>query len=947
MATIFTLYALVLVYERRFPATFLTIPISVYWLVGGLSLLWSLIFVGPTLTSYFPQLVFLHYFRRIEYMTLFFVAYEVMRSNPKFSSKVIWVLATTAGLVFVYGIGQKFWGFPAFLTMNEEFAKGLPLRLPPTARIASTFGGHYDLAAYLVLIIPILGSLVFGLGKLWQKLVFFLLAVTSLVTLLFTASRVSFGVYLVAITAMLVWAKKKWLIVPVILGSFLLLNSISGASERFYKTFRFSDVVVDLSTGKPIGTLDRLEGGSAIIRESESPGLENLPTGSEYIGVPTRPTTGGKVQLVELYKNVDLATGSGELATISGSFLIQKALVYDISITTRFQGQWPKAIEAFKRNIFLGSGFSTLSVAADGDYHRLLGETGLLGALAFVGIMFAAFFLFVKTRDRLPPLERSFVVGLFGGLVGLLLNAVLIDVFEASKVAFSFWLLLGIGVGLMASNFKEHFDYPKFLYQVFTHEIARVLYLGVVVLVLYGDSVNHYFIGDDFTWLRWAASSSFADVWGYFSDAGGFFYRAVPKVAYFILFSLFWLKPAGYHIVSLFIFISSGLALYAIMRFTKVPAGLSWLGALVYLSLSIHHENIYWLSGLSSLLATAFLYWGVYFFMRGWGSSRRPWLVSGYTFSFLAMMSHDSLVVSPLVYSLVGVGFYQLRFVGWVGPLILVPVYWWLRTRAGAYIPEGDYGYNTAKLLVNSVANLAGYLVTIPLGPKALEYVQSIRENFRALSGPLTWIFGIGLVLVSLGGWWIRKSIRHLLTSSVWFACFLVTLVAYLGQGGIAERNAIYASGFLVLFVISLLSCLWQKYAGLLTRGSIVAAILGLVVWNALEINRVGREWRFAAKVSEQALLSINKSFFPLKTPTVFAFAATPIRVGRAWIFPTGLPDALWLMFRDAPHAVIQTTTVAEAFQKTENGMDRQVLVFEDFVLKKAVKEEVPVEVSE
>src|SRR3989304_532706 len=105
-------------------------------------------------------------------MTLFFVAYQAIRPNIKRVDSIIWVLAITLVVILFYGIGQKLWGWPAFLTMNEEFAKGLPLRLPPTARIPSTFGGHYDLGAYLVLIIPLMGSLVFGLSRIWQKLAF-------------------------------------------------------------------------------------------------------------------------------------------------------------------------------------------------------------------------------------------------------------------------------------------------------------------------------------------------------------------------------------------------------------------------------------------------------------------------------------------------------------------------------------------------------------------------------------------------------------------------------------------------------------------------------------------------------------------------------------------------------------------------------------------------------
>src|SRR5438477_201819 len=72
-----------------------------------------------------------------------------------------------------YGFGQKYFGFPAYLTMNEEFAKGVPIQLSQLSRVPSTFGGQYDLAAYLVLVIPIMVSLAFGFKNLLGKAFFF------------------------------------------------------------------------------------------------------------------------------------------------------------------------------------------------------------------------------------------------------------------------------------------------------------------------------------------------------------------------------------------------------------------------------------------------------------------------------------------------------------------------------------------------------------------------------------------------------------------------------------------------------------------------------------------------------------------------------------------------------------------------------------------------------
>ena len=106
----------------------LTVPIMGYWVVGLVSLIVAVVFLGKSIPNFFPHLALLHYLRRIEYMGVFFVAFLALVHKPARLKYVIWVLVATVIAITVYGVGQKFLGWPAFLTMNEEFAKVLPLR---------------------------------------------------------------------------------------------------------------------------------------------------------------------------------------------------------------------------------------------------------------------------------------------------------------------------------------------------------------------------------------------------------------------------------------------------------------------------------------------------------------------------------------------------------------------------------------------------------------------------------------------------------------------------------------------------------------------------------------------------------------------------------------------------------------------------------------------------
>jgi len=51
-------------------------------------------------------------------------------------------------------------------------------------------------------------------------------------------------------------------------------------------------------------------------------------------------------------------------------------------------------------------------------------------------------------RQLTDPLSRSFVVGVSSGVLAIAINALLIDIFEASKVAYLLWIMIGLVTGL-------------------------------------------------------------------------------------------------------------------------------------------------------------------------------------------------------------------------------------------------------------------------------------------------------------------------------------------------------------------------------------------------------------------------------------------------------------------------------------------------------------------
>jgi hypothetical protein len=130
----------------------------------------------------------------------------------------------------------------------------------------------------------------------------------------------------------------------------------------------------------------------------------------------------------------------------------------DRSTNIRFNVEWPRAIRALAKNPLLGTGYSSITLATDNDYLRLFGEVGLLGFFAFfliltrIGQKLLSVF---PLRKRFKGTELAFITGLTGSIPGLLLNAVFIDIFEASKFAIIFWLFVGLCLGLVRYEKNE------------------------------------------------------------------------------------------------------------------------------------------------------------------------------------------------------------------------------------------------------------------------------------------------------------------------------------------------------------------------------------------------------------------------------------------------------------------------------------------------------------
>lgn len=376
----------------------------IIFLLVGLVSLGSAIFVTKTVT---PTLGALHWLRRVEYLVPLFLGTVVFRNTKSNLAFYIKTILLAIFIVFVYGFGQKHFSWPVIATQNEEVAKGIAQRFNPGSHLYSTFAGHYDLASYLVLTLPIVVSLFYTLKGLKTRVVLAIAGFAGLWLLANSLSRISVISYLGTVTLSLILIKKYKAIPVVLFVSIAVFGFSSNLLDRYSRIFEVTKQRIKSQVMVSPGQVHAQETGLLERRKDSQ----------------TRPTP------IPIFE--------------------------DRSTSIRLNVEWPRALRALRKNPLLGTGYSSITLATDNDYLRLLGEVGLLGFFGFflylVRVFSEAIPIFPLTK-KFKGVTLGFMAGVSGAIPGVLLNALFIDIFEASKFAIIFWLIVGIALSIVRNE---------------------------------------------------------------------------------------------------------------------------------------------------------------------------------------------------------------------------------------------------------------------------------------------------------------------------------------------------------------------------------------------------------------------------------------------------------------------------------------------------------------
>jgi O-antigen ligase len=398
IALVWLVFFLRLLVVKKISFPKITFQFAVFFLVGLVSCL-SAILITKNVQ---PLLVILHYARRLEYLSVFFLVYWA--AGDKNTRRYYLELAILPALgVFLYGLAQIYFQAPVISTMDSESSKGIAMTLLPGVTLNSTFAGHYDLAIYLTMMMTFLVAISSSLSSWIKRLPFLGFFIALLWLFMQAGSRISI-IGLILSVAVVSFYYRRYFLGLVFFGVILAFIATSPQYlDRFRSIFKVFTVETSRVFVSPAFAATRTNNLAPITKNS--PSLTPHPT-------PTPEAL--------------------------------RPIQQDRSTSIRVDVEWPRAMRSFYKNPFLGTGYSSISLATDNDYLRALGETGLLGFLALLALLLAiGRFLFTQVA-RVSGVDRLILVSALGIFVAFLTSAIFIDVFESSKIAILFWAFMGL-----------------------------------------------------------------------------------------------------------------------------------------------------------------------------------------------------------------------------------------------------------------------------------------------------------------------------------------------------------------------------------------------------------------------------------------------------------------------------------------------------------------------
>ncbi|MBQ3352674.1 glycosyltransferase [Candidatus Saccharibacteria bacterium] len=338
-----------------------------------------------------PYLAIFYLVRVFEYFVLIFAGRDLI-SIPGGKRLLLNLIKATVVFHGIYAILEYFSLTPDISALINR---------PTSGRVFTTFSGPYELAGYLAICLPLILNEIF-VNKKYTNVLFAVLIFTSVIL---SESRIA----LVAITVVTI----MW-----------VLKAVFGARER----------------GKGLSPLKVL--ASALVLAVVAIGVVKGLQSSRFAGVDFGDYVNTTISAWE-HSDYDYYRWNKQPYYSPLVFSQTDDRSFALRIT-----KWTVLIkQAVEVAPLFGLGMSISGEAMDGGIVKLFCETGMIGLILWIILMVT---VWKQARNNK---KISFVV--LSMIAVLFINAIFIDIFDASKVMMAFWFIVGYYIYIDSDSTKN------------------------------------------------------------------------------------------------------------------------------------------------------------------------------------------------------------------------------------------------------------------------------------------------------------------------------------------------------------------------------------------------------------------------------------------------------------------------------------------------------------
>ncbi|VAX10390.1 hypothetical protein MNBD_GAMMA26-169 [hydrothermal vent metagenome] len=315
-------------------------------------------------------------------------------------------------------------------------------------------------------------------------------------------------------------------------------------------------------------------------------------------------------------------------------------------------------------------------------------------------------------------------------------------------------------------------------------DIAIGACLALLACLLYWKTLSFDFLRtwDDGSYILnnpYIRGFSLENIKGVFTNTFVSNYAPLHIFSYAVDYSLWELRPKGYHLTNVLLHGINGFLLYLLVRLITVSRSIAVIVTLLFISHPINVENVAWVAERKTLLATFFLFLSLITYIYYRQGNRLNLYITSIAFGICAIFSKPTAVVLPLLVLLIENYLHHddqrkhLSIPFWIMAAVGSAIAIYIHTYGGAL----DSAATSVDALINSVYPTAFVIywsyIKLLIWPLDLNgyYDTTIYNGFFETS-----------VIIAIAGWIcisyiaIKWSDRHIRFWYLWFwICLLPT----------------------------------------------------------------------------------------------------------------------------------------------------------------------------